>query len=159
MESGHVIKVGDKMFTHVDCTTMLQDVYFWKRAKRAGLRNLSMQDGESADDFAVRIAEALVESEDMFELIAATVVPADPPGQTWTPLIAKETARYFAGLTSSEAKAGLQAVMVGLVIGFFERGLTSVWTSPSSLKAAKAGAVTPEKTLPRTVTHTESGGR
>lgn len=115
--------------------------------RECGLRDLKLQDGEAPDAFATRLLDQLIGARLVFELLACWLVPADwrerieplvregyepTPGLAWTPEFAQETAGVFRRLTDEREIADLHVLILELLIDFFARGTSSLWSSGGS---------------------------
>ena len=53
------------------------------------------------------------------------------PAELWTPAIGEETAEFLGGLREPKDKTKIQALVLSLLLSFFESGVVSLWTSES----------------------------
>lgn len=129
--SGERFTLGGRTFVPVGVTTIAHDHYFWRVARAAGLTEIEIRNGESADEFARRLLASLIDGGSALLMLACVIVPEDRGGR-WSVETAEETAAFLGGLTASEDKAMVTSIIVNVLVGFFGRGLISLWSSRTS---------------------------
>jgi hypothetical protein len=127
------ITIGGRVFTPLLVSTIEHDLWLMSHIQKAGLDTLRKLSEETMDVFVLRILREVIDSGRVFELLGGMLVPENVAPEAWTPAMAIETADFIRHLTDLEDKRIVQAQVVSLLIGFFENGLTSLITSPSSL--------------------------
>lgn len=156
----HVHHIGGRRFVSVRRTTVGQDVELMRILKVAGLRDLSMRDGESPEDFVWRTVEQLVESKLFLPMLGCLVVPEecaprergwferlgsflvgvrdDPRAQRrkWSAEVQAETAAFLGDLDSPDDKQVVYQVMADELLPFLQAGIVSWLRSPRSSAAA-----------------------
>lgn len=123
--------------------------------REAGLRDVVLKDGETPEAFSQRLLDQLISARLVFELIAGWLVPADwqeriaplvaegyepSPGLAWTPKVAEEIAGVLRRVTDPREIADLHVLILDLLIDFFARGTSSLWSSGQSSRGARPEA-------------------
>jgi hypothetical protein len=129
MEEIHVL--GGRPFVALTETTVEHDLYFHGLAGRAGLRFEKWEE-ESAEEFAGRILEEVIQSGQTLDLLGCLLVPKEIGVEGWSPEEGRKTAAFIGQLRGDEDKARVRALILSLLIGFFGCGLASIRTSPRS---------------------------
>ena len=148
MAHAHVI--GGRTFIQVREPTVEQDYRCIAFVMRAGVDRLTLGPDESPVEFVDRIVRGVLAGGDALQMIACLLVPEDAiragaePEDAWTPAIAEETARFIGKLKSGEDKAKVRLLLSSLLLGFFETGIVSLWTSKTSSGPAIPAATPPE---------------
>jgi len=139
--------LGGRPFLTVQESTVEQDFIFLALVKEAGIDDLTQSRGETTGDFAVRILETAIANGVVLRLLACLLVPEPEverprglrrliPGRRdvppWTRETAEETAEFLGSLRSPEDKAKIRALVLSLLVHFFESGTVSLWTTPTS---------------------------
>ena len=140
MSEKHIL--GGRTFLPVLESTVEQDFRFLRLIGQARIDEVVMQPGESPEAFARRLLEATIESGVILDLLGCLLVPEDlasgdrDPGEVWTSELGHETARFLGGLRDAEDKARVRSLVLSLLVSFFESGIVSLWTSPTSSSEA-----------------------
>lgn len=130
--------LGGEPFLGLDEGTVEHDLHFMRLVQRAGISEVTMTAEESAGDYARRLFEQLVNSGAMLPLLSCLIVPeaavgaGQVPGDVWTPALAEETEAFLRGLRAPEDKAAIKAMILALLVSFFQSGIVSLWTTPTS---------------------------
>ena len=106
----------------------------------ARLDTLVMEEGEAAEDFAVRVYEQAVGSADVFSLLGCMLIPAQVDDLDWTKEHMRATAAALKRVAEPAEKRQIQTTVVGMISGFFQNGLTSLRLSRKS--SSPSGAET-----------------
>lgn len=129
---------GNRIFLSIDESTVEQDFHLMALVKRAGLDQVIMTEGEDPRAYAERLLDALLASETVLDILACLLVPADrvpkgkEPGECWSAEVASDTRTYLSLLRTAEDKQRIFDRVLSLLIGFFESGIVSLWTSAKS---------------------------
>lgn len=127
-----MVRLGDRDFEVVSKSTIEWDVTLLMLLQGCGLADVSMHEGEDAEQLAFRVFRTLMSSGAVFEILACVLVPAGTDPYAWTPTLMKETSAFIRKLHTEEDKAAIRSQIVSLVAGFFQHGLLSISTSRSS---------------------------
>ena len=139
-------KLGGRTFVVVRESTVEQDYTFLAMIRDAGVAELTMDPEEEPEGFARRILEAVIRSGAVLKLLGCLLVPEElvpkrsrftigrrpEPGEMWTPEIAGETAEFLGRLHDPADKTKVQALVLSLLLSFFESGIVSLWTMGTS---------------------------
>lgn len=98
----------------------------------ARLDTLVMQEGEAAENFAMRLYEEAIADGKVFELLGCMLIAADLEDVAWTPRVMAQTAAHLRTVTEEAEKRQIQAGIVSMITGFFQNGLASLRISRSS---------------------------
>jgi hypothetical protein len=134
--------VGGRTFLPLRESTVEQDFRFLALVGRARIDEVVMQPGERPEAFARRLLEAVIKSGVILDLLGCLLVPEDiaprdrDPGEVWTSEVGQETARFLGQLRDPKDKAEVRGLVLSLLVSFFERGIVSLWTSPTSFAEA-----------------------
>jgi hypothetical protein len=131
-------------------STVEQDYRFLALITRAGIDRMTLRPGESPEEFARRLLEHAITSGVVLELLGCLLIPeaeirSDQPGDSWTSEIAADTAAFIGGLRQPEDKALVNALILSLLISFFERGIVSLQTLTTS--SGQTNPTTPEMSI------------
>ena len=138
-----IIELGTRKFRAITNSTVEHDFTVMQVLAKAGLDTVAQQEGESFDDFAVRLLSTVISSGYAFDLIGAFIVPEETAELDWTPQLSIDTARFVRKLTDPEDKLKIRQLVVILLAGFSQAGLLSF--------AASRSASTEETAAPRPV--------
>jgi hypothetical protein len=140
MTEKHVL--GGRAFLPLRESTVEQDFRFLALVGRARIDEVVMQPGERPEAFARRLLEATIESGVILDLLGCLLIPVElapgdrDPGEVWTPEIGQETALFLGRLRDPKDKAEVRGLVLSLLVSFFESGIVSLWTSPTSFAEA-----------------------
>lgn len=123
------ITLGGREFRPVVGATIEHDYWLMGHIRRAGIDRCALEEGESPDDYALRLMREVINSGEAFTLLGGTLIPADKKVTDWTPAIAQETAEFLKRLTDPNDKQKLNGCTASLLAGFFSSGLASLETS------------------------------
>lgn len=148
-------EIGGRGFLTVREATVAQDFHFLGLVSRAGIDRMSIGQNEEPEDFARRLLEHSVRSGAVLELLGCLLVPEEEvkpgqePGEAWTVEGCKHTARHIGKCKSADDKAKINALVLSLLITFFESGIVSLWTSRTSFEEAiPTTSTTPDAMAP-----------
>jgi len=136
-----IIELGKRKFRAIENSTVEHDFTVMQLLAKAGLDSAAQQQGESYDDFAVRLLSQIIGSDHAFDLIGAFIIPEGTPDQDWIPQTGIDTARFVQKLIAHEDKLQIRQLVVTLLVGFCQAGLLSF--------AASQNASTEETAAPR----------
>lgn len=100
--------------------------------RAARLDALVMEEGESPEDFAMRMYERAVASPEVWELLGCVLIPAEIDDLAWTKALMKASANALRQVTEPAEKRQIQTSVVGMITGFFQNGLASIRISRRS---------------------------
>lgn len=123
------ITLGGREFESAEVSTLEHDCWFLERLGEAELDQVVIGENETADDFARGLMHRVMREGHVFRLLAGLIVPV---GGTWSPEVARDTAAFLAQLTETEDKEEVTVLISSMLLDFFERGLSSIVTSPGS---------------------------
>jgi len=132
MDAAENIRLGGREFRPVVDATIEHDYWLMGLIRRAGIDQVVKEEGESPDEFALRLMRELINSGQAFAILSGVMMPADKEVCDWTPAMAGETAAFLKRLTAPEDKAALNACTASLLSGFFANGLATLKTSQRS---------------------------
>lgn len=142
--------IGGRGFLAIEGSTVAQDLKFLELISRSGIESVVPAEGEPAEALAGRLLAAVVASGTLLDFLGCLLIPEEvapatgEPGETWTPEIGAETARFLGQLRSPPDKAQVRSLILTLLISFFELGIASWGTSmTSSNDAVPTGEATP----------------
>ena len=114
----------------VERSTLANDFYIMKQLRATGIADCTPREGESANDYALRLLYSVVENGAPFELLGGLLLPEGIPDEKWSPDQAEITAAMLGRLTDEESKAEVQRVLIALLTDFFREGLRYLKPSP-----------------------------
>lgn len=137
------ITLGGRTFVEVTDGTVEHDLKVGALVARSGLEKVERLEGETARQLAGRLLDACLASETLLDLLSCLLIPEDllgdpeaggtrDPGQAWSPAVASETRAHLAALRGEENKIAIRALTLRLLVYFFERGIASIVTLPTS---------------------------
>ena len=144
--SGH-IELGGRAFALVNyaAITSLNEHYVMKLMRQTGLdRVLPKADGETDDQYLLRLEAALVDTLRLHELIAGYILPMGKTESDWDLQMARDTARHLQGLQSQADRAEVHRLGMSIVFDFFRHGLDSFKTLEKSLSELASPPIQPE---------------
>ncbi len=130
-----VFKIDGQLYRMVERTTLANDFYVMKQIRASGLADCAPGEGESAEDFAVRLLYGVVASGAPFELLGGLLLPEGVSDDRWTPEQAETTAAMLGKVSNPEDKAVVQKILVSTITDFFREGLRYLKPSRSASKA------------------------
>lgn len=130
-----VVNIDGAPYRMIERTTIANDFYVMKHLRAAGVADCTPKQGETAEEFAVRLLYAVIESGVPFELLAGLLLPDEIPDSKWTQEQAAQTAALIRMATAPEDKASIQRVIIEMLTGFFQEGLRYLKPLPSALRA------------------------
>lgn len=154
MSERETFLLGGRAFARAEDTTVEQDLWIMGTLRRVGLDQLSLEVGETADDFAHRLLSDLAASGKALPLLGALIVPADGP-ETWSEELAASTAAFLATLKAPDDKARVNTLIVSMLLGFFLSGIVSLHEFKRSLD--ESIATDPASEMPATSDGSGSG--
>lgn len=141
-------ELGGRVFTVIGESTIEHDFHFMGLVKAAGLDRPTLRIDESPGDFAVRILGELLGSGHACEMLGCLLIPEGIRSEDWTPKIAAETATFIGRLADPSEKQKVRALVLSLLIDFFERGLASWRASRMFSGQTEEAPLTPDAGLP-----------
>jgi hypothetical protein len=130
-----MLKIGEREFDVIQEGTMEWDVTLLGLLIGCGLADVTLHQGETPQMLAERITKTLWSSGAVFEILGCVLTKAGSGPLDWNPEAMRASADFFRKLNSKEDKAALKGTLVELVIGFFQQGLLSIRTFPTSSSA------------------------
>lgn len=124
-----MIALGGREYRVIKTSTVEHDVWMMARVVDAGIRQVTMEPGESPEAFATRLTGELARSGQVLALLGGVMIPSELQDLQWTPEVAKATAAALGQLTDPDDKQAVLSQIASLVAGFFEAGLISFMTS------------------------------
>jgi hypothetical protein len=150
-----MLKLGGREFDVIRTGTIEWDVTLLNLLQSCGLSDVTMHAGESAEGLAMRVYRTLMSSGAVFEILGCVLTPAGSDPFEWTPALMKATGDFIRKLKAPADKDAITAQINSLVAGFFQQGLLSVRTFPSSSTLPSAASETqpadprsPETSMP-----------
>jgi hypothetical protein len=134
------IELGGRRFRAVDIMTVAHDAFFIARCRFAGLDAIPMIEGETAEQYAVRLLTTLMGSPTVLEIVGALVVPEALEDSAWTPQMASDTAAFVGSLTGDVDKAQVRFILLSVLVPFLQRGLGYLTVSRASSGAPESSA-------------------
>lgn len=134
--------IGGRTFLPLRESTVEQDFRFLALVGRARISDVVMQPGERPEAFARRLLEVTIESGVILDLLGCLLIPEElapgdrDPGEVWTSEMGRETAQFLGQLRDPKDKAEVRGLVLSLLVSFFESGIVSLWTSPTSFAEA-----------------------
>jgi hypothetical protein len=120
-----IIELGGRKFRAIINSTVEHDFTVMQLLAKAGLDAAAQQEGESYDDFAVRLMSQVIGSGQAFDLIGAFIVPDAIADPEWVPQTGIDTAAFARKLTAPDDKLQIRQLVVTLLAGFSQAGLLS----------------------------------
>lgn len=129
------ITLGGRRFTPIQEVTIEWEEFVLPRLRRAGLLSaMTLQEGETLGDFALRIRLQFLESMELRPLLGAFLLPDGVTPEAWTPELAMETAEHLKRVSAPGDREKIHNLATTLLIDFFAEGsayaLTSLTSSP-----------------------------
>jgi hypothetical protein len=126
-------KIDGQVYRMIECTTLANDFYVMKQIRATGIADCTPKQGESAEDYAVRLLYVIVENGAPFELLGALLLPEGI--EKWSIPQAETTAAVLQTVTNPEDKAEVQRILIAVLTDFFREGLRYLKPSVTALKA------------------------
>jgi hypothetical protein len=126
------IVIGGRRFLELLDGTWEHDLHYMALYAESGLNNVEIRQGESPDDFSMRLLDELLKSRKGPEMLGTLLVPEERASEDWSVAMAQQSADFFRTVRGSENKEILNRLLARLFLDFFERGMVSFWTSRSS---------------------------
>jgi hypothetical protein len=122
-----IIELGGKSYRAIEVSTVEHDFTVMQLLVETGLDKVSKAEGESADDFAIRVLRTVMASGKSFDLLGAFLIPADIPDLDWTPELGVVTRQFVSRIADPAEKLLVRNALVTMLLSFSEAGLFS-WT-------------------------------
>jgi hypothetical protein len=122
-----IIELGGKSYRAIEVSTVEHDFTVMQLLVETGLDKVSKAEGESADDFAIRVLRTVMASGKSFDLLGAFLIPADIPDLDWTPELGVVTRQFVSKIADPAEKLLVRNALVTMLLSFSEAGLFS-WT-------------------------------
>ncbi len=126
------LTLGGRDFRPCVNSTLQHDIFTMNHIHASDVLNISMPEGSTGEDYAVEMLMRVATYEKFNELLGCLLIPADKTSSDWTPALCRTTGAFLASLTSPEDKTELNAVIAGLLSGFFQEGRVSLRISRKS---------------------------
>ena len=139
-----VIILGGLPYRAIKNTTLQNDYYVMQQLQRSGIANITPDQGETAEAYAMRLMAAIVENGIPLKLLGGLIIPEEISDSGWTPEQAETTASLLAQLTDKADKNRVQALIIEVVKDFFREGLRFLKPFPPASPAEEA-ALQPTK--------------
>jgi hypothetical protein len=120
-----IIELGGRKFRAIINSTVEHDFTVMQLLAQAGLDGAAQQEGESYDDFAVRLVSQVISSGHASDLVGTFIIPEDIADPEWIPLTGVATASFVRKLTAPDDKLQIRQLVVTLLAGFCQAGLFS----------------------------------
>ena len=118
-----MFKLGGRAYRAVAVSTVERDVFIMARVRTAGLDSIVKTADETAEEYALRVLEALLALDSVLELVGALIIPAELADEQWSPEVARETRALVGRITKQEEKDLVKQALLGLLVPFLESGL------------------------------------
>ena len=135
-----VIALGGLRYRAIKNTTLQNDYYVMQQLQRSGIANITPNQGENAEAYAMRLLGAIVENGIPLKLLGGLIIPEEIKDAEWTPAQADTTAALLAQLTDKADKNRVQALIIEVVTDFFKEGLRLLKPFPGASQAAEVEA-------------------
>lgn len=128
MSGGTVI--GGRRLTPADLErrTVRHDHAILSVMQSTGLDRVTPADGESSEEYILRLHSKLIASGRTCELLSHFLVPEGAGGK-WTPEGARELQAFLEGCNTEEDRAEVLSLAMDCILGFFRRALASLENS------------------------------
>lgn len=136
--------LGGRTYVPVVRSTLEHDLHVMGTLRAAGIDELPLAPGETAEEYAVRMVGMLLAGGRGLDLIAAMIRPEEGRDEDWTLAGAAAVRAHLAGLTDEADKQQAQGLLVSVLVPFLESGLVSLKRSVTSSRSVRAG-LAPER--------------
>jgi len=133
--------LGGREFESFANGTAEHDLFVMAKIRQAGLYDLEVRAGETAEMFADRLLGDLIVAGVVFDLISAWIVPKGMTALDWSPAMARATGDHLRTLIVEEDKAAIRSLILQLLIDFFARGTISLFASGKSFAEDRPAAM------------------
>ncbi|MCI0356708.1 MAG: hypothetical protein L0099_16985, partial [Acidobacteria bacterium] len=116
-------EIGSRKWRAVERSTLRHDNYMIRHILEGGLDRLRHNDGESLEDFAIRMLHAVLASGKMFDLLGGLLLAENVPDEKWTEAQAGETAEFLGNVIEEHDKTAVQEALMPLLLAFFAAGM------------------------------------
>jgi hypothetical protein len=135
-----IIELGGKSYRAIEVSTVEHDFTVMQLLVETGLDKVSKAEGESADDFAIRVLRTVMASGKSFDLLGAFLIPADIPDLDWTTELGVVTRQFVSRIADPAEKLLVRNALVTMLLSFSEAGLFS-WTDSRESSSEEEAAV------------------
>lgn len=136
MQHSKAIELGGRRFRVMSVMTIRRNLSIQKHLRAAGLIDrLGAGENETAEQWARRVLNRLVDSGQLCLMLAHHLIPEDLPDVKWTEQTAQETAAFVEELAAGEG-AGVYTLVVDLLVFFYAAGRHSA--EPSGIASTEA---------------------
>jgi|1185.fasta_scaffold41111_2 hypothetical protein len=122
------LTIGGRQFKLVKDTNLRHDILtqciFHDLHRHSS--SVQMLEGETPEEFAVRILRKVAQDGEIFLLLGHVLMPAEREGKEWTPQMAEETAEFLGSVVDDGDKLIVHQHIAAVFIGLFTNGLSSV---------------------------------
>ena len=153
-----MLKLGGREFDVISSGTIEWDVTLLNLLQSCGLADVTLHAGEDAEGLALRVYRTLMSSGAVFEILGCVLIAAGSDPFDWRPLDMRATADFIRKLHAPEDKAAITSQIVSLVSGFFQQGLLTVQTFPTSSRSLNGAEKQPDPSLEATSTTDSASG-
>jgi hypothetical protein len=153
-----MLQLGGREFEVISSGTIEWDVTLLNLLQGSGLADVTMHAGEDAEGLAFRVYRSLVASGAVFEVLGCVLIPAGSDPLEWRPIDMRQTADFIRKLHTPEDKAAVKSQITSLVASFFQHGLLSVRTFPTSSPRPRDEPEQPDPSLEANSTNGSASG-
>lgn len=145
-----MLKLGGREFDVIRSGTIEWDVTLLNLLQGCGLADVTLHEGESAEDLAMRVYRTLMSSGAVFEILGCVLTPHGSNPFEWTPELMRGTAKFIRALHNQTDKDEITSQINSLVAGFFVKGCSPFGLSRAirRTKAPRRGR-SPKTSRPR----------
>lgn len=124
--------LGGRSFQIITNGPVKHDFYMFDLVRKAGMSDLRVPQDSTPDVFANNVIDRAIASGQAIPLLAGMLLPDGMPITQWTPAVAADVEAHVNALIEPEDKSKVRQLLAMVLIGFFQIGLVSLTTSPTS---------------------------
>ena len=132
MAPDETIRLGGRSWYIPTDRSIANDLWIEAEAKRAGLTEIRIAEGEDAQAFASRLLAETVGAGRLFPLLGGLLFPVGTDPSDWTEQLGKESSRFLSRLTDRGDKHALRSIIAAVLARFFLSGIACAMTSETS---------------------------
>ncbi len=129
-----MFKIDGHLYRLIERTTIANDFYIMKQLRSAGIADCIPQEGESANDYGMRLLYSVVENGAPLTLLGGLLLPEGIPDEKWSAEQAETTAALLGRATEPNDKAEIQRILIAVLTDFFREGLRYLKPLPFASK-------------------------